>query len=156
MKNRVKSFIVILGTFAGGFFLGSKILVNMINEYKSGMERSSSNMKVFHQWLSFLYSGGQIETYLRERHYSRIMIYGNGYVGKSLLQALEKTDISVAAGMDRNVPVESDDMIIGTDSIIPDVDAIVVTPVFYFNEICSMLREKTELPIISIEEMFRL
>ena len=36
---------------------------------------------------------------------------------------------------------------------LPEVDAIVVTPVYYFGEIQGSLSGKTEVPIISIEDI---
>ena len=115
------------------------------------MERNLSNMMLFNNWLELIYSGGRIEQYFYDHGYKRIMIYGNGYIGKRLYQALSHTDIEVAAIMDKSILTGKNELEIGVDSKIPDVDCIVVTPIYYFDEIFAMLREKTEIPIISME-----
>lgn len=66
-------------------------------------------------------------------------------IGKRLLQALEQIDIEVNAIMDKAIlPGET---VIGTDSKVPDVDCVVVTPVFFYDEISAMLKEKTDVPL---------
>lgn len=141
-------------SFGVGFYLGGKMLVKMINDYKLRMTRNLSNMMVLNNWLEFVYSGGNIEQYFHSRNYSRIMIYGNGYIGKRLLQALAKTDVEVVAVMDKKALLDGDSIVLGLESDIPNVDCIVVTPVFYYNEISNELRNKTNIPIIPIEEIW--
>lgn len=143
--------LITAGAFGTGFFLGGKMLVSMVNDYKTGMKRSHSNMMLLNDWLCFLYSGGCVETYFCDHGYDKIMIYGNGYIGARLLQAMAGSDTEVVAIMDKVVPTDKSGIVIGIDAEIPDVDCIVVTPVYYQNEIYSMLREKTDIPIVSIE-----
>lgn len=144
-------------SFAAGFFFGGKALVGMINSDKMRAERNLSNMMLLNDWMEFQYAGGRIERYFHERGYKKIMIYGNGYVGQRLFQALKQTDVDVVAVMDRMNPSDFDaeGILIGTDSEIPDVDCVVITPVFYFDEIYQALRGKTEQEIISIEELWQ-
>ena len=151
MKKCIAAGVICIISFVTGFILGGKILVNMINDYKRRMERNLSNMMLFNNWLELIYSGGRIEQYFYDHGYKRIMIYGNGYIGKRLYQALSHTDIEVAAIMDKSILTGKNELEIGVDSKIPDVDCIVVTPIYYFDEIFAMLREKTEIPIISME-----
>lgn len=140
-------------SFAAGFILGGKVLVNLINDYKKRMKRNFSNMTLFSDWLDYLYSGNSIEQYFHNHGYKKVLIYGNGYIGKRLSQALEKTDIEVAAIMDKAASSEDGSDIIGTDSKMPDVDCVVVTPTFFYDEIYNMLREKTDVPIISMQSV---
>lgn len=143
-------------SFAAGFVLGGKALVKMINDYKMQMERNLSNMQLLNDWMEFLYAGGRVEEYFHEHGYKKIMIYGNGYIGQRLYQALEQTEIDVVAVMDKmNVSdPATDSVLIGADSEMPEVDCVVITPVFYFDEIYGELRKKTEQPIISIEALW--
>lgn len=140
-------------SFGFGFFLGGKMLVGMINDYKLRMEHNLSNMMLLNDWLEFLYSGGELTQYFQEHQYNQVMIYGNGYIGKRLCQALAKTEIKVTAIMDKIASSNSEE-VIGVDAKIPDADCIVVTPMFYYNEIFAMLREKTEKPIIPIQSIW--
>lgn len=129
------------------------MLVGMINEYKNGMDRNAANMAVMNQWLNFLYGGGEIGQFFKEHGYNRIMVYGNGNVGKRLCQALEGTGVEVAAIMDRAAPEAEGGKVIGLDSDIPKVDCIVITPAFYYDEIYAFIRSKTGIPVVSMEKL---
>lgn len=147
------AYIVGAASFLGGFYLGGKMLVDMINDYQMRADKNSANMMLFNEWVDFLYSGGHIEQYFQENQYKKIMIYGNGFAGARLQQALEKTDIEVVAVMDKAAHPDADGTVIGTDADIPDVDCIVVTPVFSHAEICEVLSKRTGIPIVSVREI---
>lgn len=154
MKKNICRMLLCAGTFGIGFFLGGKMLVSMINDYKWRMKRNFSNMMLFNNWLHFIYTGGSFEEYFQNQGYKNIMIYGNGYIGKRFLEALSKTEIEVAAIMDKQIdPSEANEEMIGIESDIPNVDCIVVTPVYYYQEIYDMLRNKTDIPIVSIQDV---
>lgn len=138
-------------SFGTGFFLGGKTLVGMVNDYKMRMNRNFSNMILLNDWLNFIYSGGRVDKYFHVHKYNKVMIYGNGYIGARLSQALAETGIDVIAVMDKTASSNGDGEVIGIDSQIPEVDCIVITPIFYYDEIFYMLQEKTDIPIVSIQ-----
>lgn len=142
-------------SFGIGFFFGGKMLVGMINDSKRGMKRSSANMLVFHDWIEFIYNGGHIDKYLNDNDYSKVMIYGGGYVGRRLKQALENANIEVTAVMDKMNANGQDGAMLGVDDKVPDVDCIIITPVSYYDEIYNMLQKRTKIPVISIEKLWR-
>lgn len=139
-------------SFGTGFFLGGKMLVDMINDYKAGMERDQLHFSLADQWLELLYEGRKIDAYFHEKGYHKIMIYGYGNLGRRLLQAFEHADIEVVCVMDQGAH-EKTGTVVGIDAAIPDVDCIVVTPVAHFDSIFQMLRQRTDIPIISIQEV---
>lgn len=143
--------LLIGGAFGTGFFLGGKTLVGMVNDYKMRMNRNLSNMMLLNDWLDFIYSGGSVDEYFHAHGYNKVMIYGNGYIGARLSQALAGTDIDVIAVMDKAASSNRDGEVIGVSSKIPEVDCIVITPTFYYDEIFHMLRGKTDIPIVSIQ-----
>lgn len=142
------------GLFLSGFYLGGKCLVSMINNEKTRADRNSANMHLFNDWLTFLYADGQMEVYFHKNGFHRIMIYGFGLIGARLTQALQKTDIEIVAVMDK-AAYSGVDGVIGTEADIPDCDCIVVTPVFYYEEICSMLKERTNIPVVSVRDIWK-
>lgn len=143
-----------VGSFGIGFFLGGKMLVSMINDYRWRMKRNLSNMMLFNDWLHFIYTGGSFEEYFLNQGYKNIMIYGNGNIGKRFLEALSKTEIEVAAIMDKQInSLYENEKMIGIESNIPNVDCIVVTPVYYYQEIYEMLKKRTGIPIVSIQDI---
>lgn len=153
MNRKMANFMIVAVSFGSGFFLGGKMLVGVINDYKTRMNRNLFNMLLLNDWLDFIYSGGNVERYFLERGYHRIMIYGNGYIGARLIQALAGTNVEIAAVMDRVASGDRNEMVIGMDADIPDVDCIVITPIYYYESIYHMLKERTEIPIVSIQEV---
>lgn len=151
MKKYINAVLIGAVSFLTGFIFGGKMLVSMVNDYKKRMDRNLSNMMLLNDWLEFLYSGGRVDQYFYKHGYKRIMIYGNGYIGKRLKQALEQTDIEVIAIMDKVTLKGESELIIGVDSEIPDVDCIVITPIFYYDELFIQLKEKTNIPIVSMQ-----
>lgn len=147
-------FIAGIGLFLGGFYFGGKCLVSMINGQKERADRNSANMQLFNDWLAFLYSGGSIEEFFYENGFHRIMIYGNGFIGARLTQALKRTDIEIVAVMDK-AAYSGDNGIIGTEADIPDSDCIVITPVFYYEQIYNQLKGRTDIPIVSIRDIWK-
>jgi len=155
MKKQASTFLTGLGSFVVGFYLGGKYLVGMVNDNKMKAEKNQANMMVLDDWLDYLYSGGHMEDFFIKNGYHRIMIYGNGYIGARLVQALDKTDIEVIAVMDKAAGSDVEGRIIGTDADIPKVDCIVVTPVYFYDDIYAILSERTNIPIISIKDIIR-
>lgn len=155
MNRKAADFVIAGVSFGTGFFLGGKMLVGMINDYKTRMNRNLFNMLLLNDWLDFIYSGGNVERYFLEHGYHRIMIYGNGYIGARLIQALAGTNVDIAAVMDRTASSGRNGMVIGTDADIPDADCIVITPIYYYESIYHMLKERTQIPIVSVQEVVR-
>lgn len=155
MKKNAGTFIMGICSFMAGFYLGGRTLADAVNSNKVRADRNSINMMVLNDWVDFLYSGGQIDKYFHEKEINRIMIYGNGFIGVRLRQALENTGVEVAAVMDKVAHSDRNGMVIGTGAAIPDVDCIVITPMFYYDEIYSLLSEKTDICIISIKDILK-
>lgn len=155
MKKKVSALLLGIASFGTGFFLGGKQLVKMINDYKMRMERNQLNMMAFNNWLDYIYAGGNLEQYFHNRGYREIIIYGNGYIGTRLMQALQGTDIKIAAVMDKENSSAANEMMINCDAEIPEADCIVITPVFYDREIRAVLQKRTEMPIISVNEIWQ-
>lgn len=155
MKKRTISWLAGAVSFGTGFFLGGKMLTGMVNDCQFRMKRNLSNMLILNDWLEYIYKGNRIERYFQDNKYSKIIIYGGGYIGSRLLQALSGTEIEVAAVMDKSITEYTSDLLIGIDSEMPEADCIVVTPVFYYDEIYKMLSEKTAIPIIPILDIMK-
>lgn len=85
----------------------------------------------------------QIESYLSSKNIKDVAIYGIGIYGKALLKILEDTRINVLYGIDARADVKSVSIpVFSIDSGIQPVDAVIVTPIFDFDNICQMLMEK--------------
>ena len=84
----------------------------------------------------------------------KIAIYGMNYVGNTLLNEFQKSDIQVAYGIDKNANnIFSNIDIISADDSLKDVDLIVVTAITFYDEIKEELCKKIDCPIVCLEDI---
>ncbi len=67
-----------------------------------------------------------LSSYFKERNISKVLIYGLGHYGYSILRLLDKTDVEVVAGVDQNVSRFMGLSIVRPSDIFPAHDAIIV------------------------------
>ncbi len=120
------------------------------------IERNKYNLlfQLMNEWVNIKQEKKNLAVFFNENGFKRIAIYGMNHVGKTLLKELEDTDIEVVYGIDRNANGIICDIPIKTlnDNLI-DVDAIVVTPITYYDEIERQLRGSISCPIISLDDI---
>lgn len=115
------------------------------------------------KWLYGCLTGkeGQVlQKYMVNHNYKRVALYGVGLQVKEFVELLmdkfREAGVEVAYGIDRqssSIQV-SDFPVYGLDAPLEQVDATLVVPVYYFNTIYNNLREKTDMDIVSLEEVF--
>lgn len=111
-------------------------------------------MLLLNEWLKIKQGGVDISNYFLERNIKNIAIYGMSYIGERLYDELDGTEIKIKYAIDRNVnKVYRGLKIISPDEELSEVDVVVVTPVFYYDEIKIVLQEKITGKIISIEDI---
>lgn len=145
-------------TVAAGFLLGTKTAdrkaEQKAEENQRLVEKNRTQFLVMLQWLKLRQTGRSICSYLSERGYKRVAIYGMSYTGERVLFELESAGIEVPYAIDKRAGgVASEIDILLPDDDLPDVDAIIVSEVFFFDEVRSMLGEKLSCPVISLEEV---
>ena len=155
-----KSMISVLsaGVGAAGGIFGGMALAKKKNKeeqkWKELAEKHLALMLLFNQWMMTKQEGKNIEDFLDKQKVKSIAIYGMSYVGERLLDELKDSQIEVKYAIDRNVNgIFADVDVFSPDEALPEVDAIIVTPIFYFDEIEAMLEEKTKAQILSIEDI---
>lgn len=118
-------------------------------------ERYQHSYLLLQHWIEALYLHHRVSEYFEEEGYYNIAIYGMGDLANRLMDDLKDSGISVKYGIDQNAAgtVCKIEEIYSTDMELPEVDAIVVTPFYAFDDIYAVLRKKTIVPIISIEEV---
>ena len=76
------------------------------------------------------------------------------YVGETLYHELEDSPVEVAYAIDKRAEgMYADVELLSPDDELPDVDAVIVTPVFFFDEIEEMLASKMDADIVSMEDI---
>lgn len=143
---------------AAGFILGMKTAGKMAdqkaNENQKLAEKNRTQFFVILQWLKLRQTGKSISGYLAERGYKEVAIYGMSYTGERVLFELKSAGIEVPYGIDKRAGgVGSEIDILTPDDNLPRVDAVIVSEVFFFEEVKAMLNEKLSCPVISLEEV---
>ena len=136
-------------------------MVNIIKKLNGKIEKiknmSDKHLKLFllmNQWVKVKQEGKNLARYFEKNDYIKLAIYGMSYVGETLLEELEKTNIQVAYAIDRNLDgVYANISIVSPEGILEEVDAIVVTAIASFDEIAEELYKKIKYPVISLEDI---
>lgn len=152
MKNKLKGLAEIL--------LGIMLLVQIREKnrqakyWRQSMEKSAQIMKLYDQWMFIHQDHKSTYDYFAQKGIKSIAIYGMDNVGERFYEELKDTDIRIEYAIDKKGGyINSDIKMISPEDEFEKVDAIVVTVVYYFDEIFKKLSSKTDIPIISLEEI---
>ncbi len=147
----------ILSTLLGAGSGAAAIFAKMNKKVKTLHKVNYKNdaiLKVYSQWLALKQEGKSLATYFKENGYQKIAIYGMHYLGESLCSELEGSGIEIKYAIDRNAQnISSDIEIYLPDEDLGEVDAVVVTAFFFYNEIEEQLSQRLDCPIISLEDI---
>ena len=152
-----KGFAVLTGAigFIGGAVLMGRMASKNLSEWKKMSDKFFSNMILFNQWMMAKQSGKNIADYLEKNNYKKIIIYGMSYIGERLVDELNNTKIEIVAGVDRNAKgIFANMPMLLPDEDMPEADCMIVTPVFFFDEIKEKMESRFSNPIISFEDIF--
>lgn len=154
MKKLLASFLsAIMGFIAGASFIGK--MKNKVNAKEKMM--SNKHLSLFlmmNQWVQVKQEGKNLESYFEKNGYETIAIYGMSYAGERLYDELKNSKIKVKYGIDKKADgIYSEIDIVSPDDKLESVDAIVVTSIFFMDEIEEALSQKVSCPILSLEDI---
>lgn len=154
MKKSILSVIPALaGAAIGAGVLGYKKMKQHEEDFKV-IKKNEAILKLFSQWILIKQEGKSIGDYLKANGYKRIAIYGMSFAGERLLDDLKQTDVEVAYGIDQNADrIFSEIEVVSQDGDLRPVDAIIVTAIYYFDEIEEKLSDLMDCPILSLEDI---
>ncbi len=107
-------------------------------------------VQVMDKWLRILFEGRSLSQYFIKRNIKTVAIYGWGYLGRNLKTELEKNNIRVLYCIDQN---KKGSGIYSWEDEWMDVDCIVITPFYSYDEICNRIEKKGFYNCISFEEL---
>lgn len=147
---------MVAGIVGGVGFLSRRSL----KETEKRLKKQSSYYALSQQWITNKNEGKTLDSYFKEQNYNTIAVYGMGTLGELFLEEIKKSDLKVAYFIDKN----SDDMFYGESNIEvtdlegihskDDVDVVVITPIFDFDEIVDELQNAgISCPMVSLEEI---
>jgi hypothetical protein len=152
-KGIITVLLTVTGVAAGAIStnLAAKKRIAQVQQYSS---KHMSLYLLMNQWVKVKQADKDISEYLIKQGYRRIAIYGMNYVGQTLYEELKDTEITISYAIDKNadgilVPVD----VLFPDDDLPEVDAVVVTAITFFDEIEEQLAGKMDCPIMSLEDL---
>lgn len=119
------------------------------------LDRTRENNRLMVRWLGICLNGKDIFGYFEKKGYRQIAVYGVSEIGKLLITALEGTGVLVRYGIDVHADQDAIQIpLYRPEERMPDVDAIVVTAVYFYDDICGQLRTGgIKVPIVSLREV---
>ena len=154
MKKKICGLGAVIGVLCFIYISGNRIVI-ATKKIRESADKYFLYFLMANQWIKLKQDGVAIEDYFKKNGYQNIAIYGMAQLGEILYQELEKTSVEVSYAIDAspdrllvhycNILQPEDDL--------PDVDAVIVTPIPYFKSIKRKLSKKLECPIISLEDV---
>lgn len=154
-KGTVAVISGLLGGAIGGMSVG-KHSGKVIEERDKKVNKFKSYYNMLNQWLYLKQEGKGLDSYFKDKQYSKIAVYGLGEMGVRLIDELRGSDVQVVYGSDKDVDnVFTDIKVYSADELdtAEDVDVIVVTAIFAFDEIEEQLQDKVNCSIVSLEDV---
>lgn len=147
---------VLSGIIGGAAGAGATIKV-LGKQVQKKAEFSNKHLALYmlmNQWVQVKQDGKSLVEYFEKNGYKNIAVYGMNYVGQTLYRELENSSVTIRYAIDKNADsIYADCKVITMEEELEQVDAIVVTPIYYFESIEMQLEQKIDCPIISIEDI---
>lgn len=153
-----KKYSSIVSFFAGNLSMLLLHKLRMVKErvnINAAEHKDKKYLKLFDNWLILIERGDGIESFLKEKNIKGIAVYGYGNIGRHLVTQLSDSGIQIKYIIDKN----RDGILINDIPCylpakdMPDVDAIIVTPICEYLEIKNSLKKFTQASIISMEDI---
>ncbi len=157
MNKPVKALCIagtILGTAYTAFFFGKKTEQKKIVQLTKEKEKFYQMFRLMDDWMNKKIKGNKVEEYLLKKNYRNIAIYGMSYIGQTLINELEDSEICIKYGIDQNSEIYWDLFpIVAPQEMTDDIDAVIVTALSFYDGVKNTLQGKINCPIISLEEI---
>lgn len=145
--------IMIIGGILGAFFMGCQYEKHC-KFIERNAERFVGLYNVTLRWIRLQQEGKKLSDYFYRNNYKAVAIYGMNEVGHSLIDELERNGITVKYCIDRNADnIFARVKMYHPDEKLPDVDAVIVAVVQYYDDVNELLKTKMLCPIISLADV---
>ena len=156
-KRKILSSLLLGIAVVGGVAFSARInkIANLETEkYKKMSDKHLALFLLMNQWVKVKQDGKKLSSFLEEKGYKKIAIYGMSYVGETLLNELREGTIQTVYVIDKQADgIYTDLKVVSPEEYLEEVDAIIVTPITFFEDIKRMLETRVGCPIISIEDI---
>lgn len=154
MKKVTITLLSLLAGAASGFAVKNFFSGKILDEKVKKIDKFKSYYNLLNQWLILKQEGKTLAKYFEENNYKSIAIYGMGEMGNRLYEELKNSSITVKYAIDKNAGNTYAELdVFEVEDELSEVDAIVVTAIFAFDEIEQELNNKVDFPILSLEDV---
>lgn len=131
----------------------SREIAKQIDMYKRTIDNDNMIIESLVQWTILGQEKKSFSDFLIKMGYKRVGIYGYGHLGKLLEHELEIRDIEIACLIDKKANCFGKKVYKPSEKF-PDMDVIIVTSSYYYNEIAESIKNKRiNLIILSIDDI---
>lgn len=122
-------------------------------EFELSVERTI--VRTLYEAMMIEYSIIDIKKVMDDQKLQRIAIYGMGKVGKVIFELFKRNGIEVVYCIDLNTNIELDntDLRHSIDDMTNDVDAVIVTPEMFFEEIYEKIQKIVDCRILLARDL---
>ncbi|WP_051688610.1 glycoside hydrolase family 99-like domain-containing protein [Butyrivibrio sp. AE2032] len=118
------------------------------------VKRYRLNALCFEKWVSLLENNTSIASFLLKNEIKHVAIYGMGAIGKHMINELRGSEVQIDYIIDQRYMKNSPEhRIVSPESDLQEVDAIIVTSLWDYENIYEKLRSKCDYRIISAMEL---
>lgn len=121
------------------------------------LEKLRINTEVMNRWLFLKSRGIGISDFLVKKGWKKVVIYGGAQLGERIYDELTETGIEILYIIDQNPDAVNLKNLVNVYSLEEEwnetPDIMIVTPVYYFNEIKEQIKGSIKCPIVSIKEI---
>lgn len=152
-KGMLTVIAAMLGGIAGAAISG-KIAFNGMKQKAIKVDKYKGYYEMLNQWLNLKQQGKSLAQYFTDHNYKTIAIYGMGEMGNRLYEDLKHTELHILYAIDKEAMSSYSELkMFELEDKLPEVDAIIVTATFAYEEIEEKLNQKVEFPIISLDSV---
>lgn len=152
-KVVISALSAVIGAAAGAVATG-KETQKTVNKTQKMSDKHLALFLMMNRWVEVKQDGKDLANYFHEKGYKSVAIYGMSYAGERLVHELKGSDIIVKCGIDQKADeIYSEVDMITLDEEIPQVDVIIVTSIYFFDEIKEKLEALTDASVISLEDI---
>lgn len=156
----MKTKSVISHIISGGIGFAAGMACQFVKEEKQidKMEENAGKKEAFYKlliaWVEAKQDSKDISDYFIRNDIKTIAVYGMRELGERLVRELEETDVKVKYIIDKNASSITSALPVYTpDDDLESVDAVVVTAIYYYEDIVESLSQKVDCQIISLEDV---
>lgn len=154
----MKKVILAIVSFLAGEIAGTAVVKTLMEKDLNKRNEKANKFKGYYsmlnQWLKLKQDGKLLEDYFVHNGYKTIAIYGMGEMGLRLYGELKGSNkVEIKYAIDQGVALCDEIEILDLEEELPDVDVVVVTATFAYDEIQEQLIKRMDCSIVSLDDV---